>query len=299
MQHNSSGYLYLAAASFARIILKGTLCLLLSVLSYWLFYQLYVPRRELSVPLNFQYARNAALAQASIPIDLFGSHHGLFYDAIFDAFVADVNHQQPLMVTQRVCAGKSCSIVSQSPLIVPYRSFITQSIRSLALSVPIFLGFKNESIHIRAFIANHIQLPKSILSECDPNQSLELFVEVENPLPFENPKLNLVAHFNGLRYVMYHWRFSFSLFIIMSTWSLMVLVVLISEGFRLYLFIQNSKTPLTSDQLITFPASEKIIELSLKQHEDNAQIVPESDSLIKNADIFDEDDEGLPLLFGE
>lgn len=83
--------------------------------------------------------------------------------------------------------------------ILHYRSRLTRTISTIAMSPLIVLGFKEETQHI----------PVEIFSNYEDDQEnpvTDVFVEIQSRnIQFYSVTLHITAHFSGLRYIMFHW----------------------------------------------------------------------------------------------
>ncbi|KAJ3412117.1 Berardinelli-Seip congenital lipodystrophy 2 (seipin) [Chytridiales sp. JEL 0842] len=229
-------------------VVFGTLLAILLLLAsgtYALFYWLYIPRVTHVLPMYLQYGAtfggqhlNPAFS-SGVSEELWNSkkdgglsgwnNRNVWYPHAVVDFTQDVDPKSGLkpeqyynlgvqllvadspanlelgnfMVSMDLISAQNKTLASSNrPAILKYKSDMFRSLSTMYYALSMLWGFRDESQNIRVLLVeNYMELQsspvqKAIIKITAPNlQVYEAFVTVE-------------AHFQGLRYFMYHWQFT-------------------------------------------------------------------------------------------
>lgn len=291
--------------SLLRILTKSSLSFMLASFIYCIVYRIYIPNQIETFPLSFDYHDSSAIKSESINLNTVSSpKKGVLYDAILIGNVPDIDYSilRPTMISLNICCDEHCNLVSQTPLLIPYRSGVTRYLRSLFFWWFIFLGFKDESFPIAIFLKKALAISSQRYESCI---STTFSIELDSPVSIFKARLLFVAHFQGIRYFMYHWRLLSAFFVIFTIWALTTFSAMLMELIRLFLFYKNSayQYDIPPEEKIVYPQMQELI--VPKEITDNLSDSDSLDDLVPEIstgavdDTFDATDEGLPLLFGD
>lgn len=217
--------------------------LLLHLLLWWLFlagsvgtivagylalYRWYVPAERISLPVFFNYSSRTPNAKFSLS----AVRPGVSYDISLQLLVPDIaglsERLGNVMVSTKIEGKGVATSKSTRPTLLIYRSWpVRMALLALRLA-PVLMGLSREATMHRVFLAEEFSVPE--------HTELAFEVALDKPdLPLYQATLELVAHFRGLRYVMYYWRWSFTLAVIGSMSLLSVMAASLAVGVSLYL----------------------------------------------------------------
>lgn len=231
--------------------------------TYWAFYSWYVPAERLVQPLYFDYTMIRPMASASLSLQ-----KGLQYDLSLRLLVPDMEGLAeslgPVVFSSTL---EPEGVRSVRPMLPIYHSRLTRLALLVVRLVPVVLGIAREATPHRVFL-----LERFTPTQANPSN---LKVEMAGRLPTYEVTLEAVAHFEGLRYVMYYWKWTCAGLVIGGLCLGMLFLITVAFGLTLYARI--SEDPLyyhsagsvistSSDQksIASHPSGPSEVERSLK-----------------------------------
>ena len=199
----------------------------LFVVAYVGFYRWYIPAERLAQPVFLQYDGNS-LNSCNTEVKL-TARPGVLYDVSLQLLVPDLAGLSEslgnIMIRTVLISGDKREHSSRPTLLI-YRSRpVRLALLALRL-VPVVLGLTREATEHRVFL-----LERTAIYAKDVTIKLSL----DHRVPVYEATLEMVAHFKGLRYAMYYWRWAFAIAVIGAA-SLGAMVILtLTLGTSLYL----------------------------------------------------------------
>lgn len=190
--------------------------------TYWAFYNWYIPTERLVQPLYFDYTLSKPVASASLSL-----RKGLQYDLSLRLLVPDMEGLAeslgPVVFSSTLEAE---GVRSVRPMLPIYHSRLARMALLMVRLVPVVLGIAREATPHRVFL----------LERFTPAQagSSSLKVEMASRLPTYEVTLEAVAHFEGLRYVMYYWKWTCAGLVIGGLCLGLLFFITIALGLALY-----------------------------------------------------------------
>lgn len=192
-----------------------------AVWSYLVFYWIYVPELSIQNPVWFQYGTtHVASALVSSPpvlpyakVDLTSGgrhsqplHYDQVYSVLLDLHVPASERNVDLgnfMVSLWLKNSANKTVhYSARPAILRYRSSLLHTMLTFYRSLPLLLGFSDESQRIK------VNLIENFVGDYrNPITTAELTLSTPN-LQLYSAQLVLDAHLSGFRYLMYYWPIS-------------------------------------------------------------------------------------------
>lgn len=201
--------------------------------AYYCFYNWYIPDERLSQPIYFDYT--APRPEASSQLTL---RPGIVYDLSLNVLVPDVaglsESLGPVVFSSKFGDGTLAgTTTSVRPLLVVYRSWpVRLALLALRL-MPVVLGLTQEATAHRLFLAERF------VSTIEG--PLKVKVEMAGRLPTYDVTLEAVAHFTGLRYLMYYWKWTFATIVIGGLSLVMIITFSIVLSLSLYSYLRDDK----------------------------------------------------------
>lgn len=196
---------YIITVSFLLLTL-----LISSSLIYANFYRIYVPQMKHIFPVYFQFLTTEN-PEATIILNKPYMKNGVLYDIVLDLKIPDIqglpekvgNFMIQLDAGIEADQSKTVTFSSSRPSHLKFRSKPVKFFLTLAKIVPLMIGWVEETICQRVFLAESIK---------DPIQQnsgyISLILTSKSDLPIYEANLLIIAHLTGLRYVMYFWFFT-------------------------------------------------------------------------------------------
>lgn len=209
------------------------------LLSYLLLYFYYIPQERISQPVYFQYNEE----QPSFRLDLNGLHPAVSYDVSLQLLVPDIaglseslgNVMLHTRLTPKTAIRRGEEARSSRPTLLVYRSWPARLALLVLRLVPVVLGLAREATTHRVFLFENVKPGVS---------QVEVTVQMGGRIPVYEATLEVVAHFEGLRYVMYYWRWAFGALLVGSLALGATLVITLLTGLSLYHRVSVVRGPL-------------------------------------------------------
>lgn len=215
-------------ANWKVIILHGLLWCLLSLLtvlslagSYVAVYYWYIPAERIVQPVYFDYTVNRPIASTNIALQ-----KDISYDISLNILIPDMAGLSESLgpVVFNTYFDKDGKTVR--PMLVVYRSWPVRFALLLLRMIPVVLGLAHEATPHRVFLREGYQ---SALGG-----STDLTIEMVGRLPTYSVNLEAVAHFEGLKYLMYYWKWTFAAMLIGTLSLLAIFSITVVLGVSLY-----------------------------------------------------------------
>lgn len=225
-----------------------TIALASIVGGYVLFYRWYIPAERTAVPVYFQYDQ----AMPTYSTTLARVHPSIAYDISLQLTVPDIaglaESTGNVMVKAQLQSGNKQSISSR-PTLLLYRSQATRMALLILRLAPVLMGIARESSAHRVFLFENGTFS---------GPTLEVSLSMDHKLPLYDATLEMVAHFTGLRYLMYYWRWTFGILVIGALAFLSLLGITGTVAVSLYLRLK-SVTPVAVRRDDEASATEEIV----------------------------------------
>lgn len=239
------------------------------LVGYITFYNWYIPAERISRPVYLQYDP----LQAAAALRLETVHPGISYDVSLTLLIPDIAGLSEslgnVMISTTLEAGSTLEHSSRPTLLV-YRSWPTR-LALLALRLaPVVLGIAREATTHRVFLFEAVPIHTA---------TAVITVKMDKKIPVYEAILEMVAHFKGLRYLMYYWRWVFGGLVVGLASALAMLSITIGIGISLYLRL--SRRNRSQDHDDDEPDSDSVIDLPLEtpKHRSHTKSVASSRSL--------------------
>lgn len=197
--------------------------------SYWALYNWYIPAERLVQPLYFDYTLGKPMASASLALQ-----KGLQYDLSLQLLVPDMEGLAeslgPVVFSSSLEGEGQRSV---RPMLPIYHSRLARMALLAVRLIPVVLGVAREATPHRVFL-----LERFVPTLAGPSN---LKVEMASRLPTYEVTLEAVAHFEGLRYVMYYWKWTCAGLVIGGL--CLGTLLLITAAFGLALYARLSEDP--------------------------------------------------------
>lgn len=193
-------------------------------LSYMLFYSWYIPAERISHPVYFHYERDSP----SYSIRINNVQPDIPYDISLRLLVPDISGLSEslgnVMISTTV-TSPSTSLSSSRPTLLVYRSWPVRMGLLWLRMIPVVLGLAKEATEHRVFLMEQLTVlePEILIS-----------LSMGRKIPLYETTLEMVAHFRGLRYLMYYWKWVTAAVVVGSTSSGVVLLITVILGVSLY-----------------------------------------------------------------
>lgn len=181
-----------------------TIALVSIIGGYVAFYRWYIPAERTAVPVYFQYDRTVP----TYSMTLARVHPSVAYDISLQLTVPDIaglaESTGNVMIKAQLQSGGE-RILSSRPTLLLYRSQATRLALLVLRLAPVLMGVARESSAHRVFLFEDVTFSGS---------TLDVSLTMDHKLPLYDATLEMVAHFTGLRYLMYYWRWTFGILVI-------------------------------------------------------------------------------------
>ena len=233
---------------FIAWLVATTIALASIVGGYVVFYRWYIPAERTAVPVYFQYDQ----AMPTYSTTLARVHPSIAYDVSLQLTVPDIaglaESTGNVMVKAQLQSGNKQSISSR-PTLLLYRSQATRLALLILRLAPGLMGIARESSAHRVFLFENVNFS---------GPTLEVSLSMDHKLPLYDATLEMVAHFAGLRYLMYYWRWTFGILVIGVLAFLSLLGITGTVAVSLYLRLK-SVTPVAVRRDDEASATEEIV----------------------------------------
>lgn len=222
----------------ARGSVKAGIALVVILLSYALFYHLYVPVKHQSWPLYFVKKDADNSLDAYLKVEFGSNACAPSYDFILEAWILDIPDlllRHGLLNTRMLLNG---TILGERSMLPPYHSQIVRVVRSTALTIPILFGWAQEALIARHFLVSDVDLESLICHAKTTESAIKITLE-DSQLPIQKALLHMVAHLSGLQYWMYHWRISCAFVVCGSVWVMFCLGTFLVEATHLLIALNQ------------------------------------------------------------
>lgn len=218
---------------------------------YAVFYHWYIPAERILNPVYLQFGHAKG---PSASIDIIGARSGVLYDVSLQLFIPDMAGLSEalgnIMISTNLTSG-GLELASARPTLLAYRSWPVRMTLLAFRLVPVVFGLAQEATLHRIFLLEAVALPEA---------KVQIQISLDQKVPIYAATLELVAHFNGLRYFMYYWRWAFAAAVIGVASSLAIITISIALAVSLYLRIdlagqqgkEKRKLALESSELSSF-----------------------------------------------
>ncbi|KAI9480614.1 MAG: putative adipose-regulatory protein-domain-containing protein [Benjaminiella poitrasii] len=245
------------------VIVIGVVWILLtSFTAYLTFYQRYIPKIAHVEPIYFQY-HQADLPQGHIhfidPQRQFVEmplRNEQAYDISVQLHVptSDINFDLGnfMLHVELQTTNGTLLVKSSRPAILRYQSYAQRVLHVLAKSIPLLIGWTEESqlIHV-PLIENYIEKKATPITQAHVTLST-------SKLQVYDAHISIVADFHGLRYYMYHRRIATAIaFIVLFTLVEIVFAIGAWRVFGRGLWNKLDEAFTMTDELVTMPANEE------------------------------------------
>lgn len=216
---------------------------------YLVFYRWYIPAERTAVPVYFQYDQ----ATPTYSTTLARVHPSIAYDISLQLTVPDIaglaESTGNVMIKAQLQSGNKKSLSSR-PTLLLYRSQATRLALLMLRLAPVLMGIARESSAHRVFLfeSAHFAGP-----------TLEVSLSMDHKLPLYDATLEMVAHFSGLRYLMYYWRWTFGILVIGVLAFLSLLGITGTVAISLYLRLRSATPVATRRDDEQSSATEEIV----------------------------------------
>ncbi|KAI7898335.1 putative adipose-regulatory protein-domain-containing protein [Cokeromyces recurvatus] len=238
--------------------------LLTSFTAYLTFYQRYIPQLAHIEPIYFQYP-DASFHTPQGHVHFVDSRHQSVETLLRDEQAYDISIQLHvptsdinfnlgnfMVYAQLQTLDGTVLIESSRPAILRYQSYSQRILRVLAKSIPLLIGWTDESQHI------HIPLIESYI-EKKATPITQAHVTLSTPkLQVYNAQISVIADFHGLRYYMYHRRILTAIiFIVLFTLLEAIFAIGAWNVFGKKLWYKLNKVLLPTNEFVTVPIIEE------------------------------------------
>lgn len=197
------------------------------VVVYVGFYRWYIPAERLSQPIFLQYdGSDSSYCNSEVKLT---AHSGVTYDVSLQLLIPDLASLSEslgnIMIKTELISGDKKEQSSRPTLLI-YRSRpVRLALLALRL-VPVVLGLTREATAHRVFLLERIALP---------DNEVNIKLSLDHRVPVYEATLEMVAHFTGLRYVMYYWRWAFAIAVIGAASLGAIIILTLALSTSLYL----------------------------------------------------------------
>lgn len=217
------------------------------LVSYLLLYYYYIPAERIARTVYFHYEED----QPSFRLDVAGLHPAVAYDVSLQLLVPDIaglseSLGNVMLHTQISPAALLMpALQSSRATLLVYRSWPTRLALLTLRLMPVVLGVAREATTHRIFLFEDVQLGAT-----------EATVEVQmgGRIPVYEATLEMVAHFVGLRYLMYYWRWAFGALVVgvLTLGAALMISILVAASLYYRLSLVHSAKEAASDASQTY-----------------------------------------------
>ncbi|PJF17538.1 hypothetical protein PSACC_02655 [Paramicrosporidium saccamoebae] len=188
----------------------------------------------------------------SCALTLDGLRPGIPYDVSLQLLVPDIAGLSESLGNVMITTKLQCEstiVHSDRPTLLVYRSWPVRAALLGLRMMPVVLGLAREATSHRVFLMERLVLPA---------ETVTLELAVGQRLPVYEATLEMVAHFTGIRYLMYYWRWVFAGTIIGICSFGLILVVTTVLSISLYGRLYPGEAGVESSSFSTTSRSSKI-----------------------------------------
>lgn len=224
-----SANMFLIVLHFSAWMLACGFAIGTIVFLYMAFYQAYIPSERLSLPVYFDYGQSP---HPGTTFTLPSPSRAIEYDISLQLSVPDQaglsEHLGNVMLELEISEESTGAVITKvrRPTLLVYRSWPVRAAMLAVRLAPVVLGWANEATTHRIFLLEHFSIPPPPPKGSIINRQLRIRLTIDKPdLPIYEASFDMVAHFRGLRYFMYYWRWSFAVAMVGLLSLLSVLVI--------------------------------------------------------------------------